>query len=103
MVRLKHNDRIFIHAERVELVQYHSYFFIQSGGKPASPQWAVREGDWKLLHNPVGDALFSAEEGGERLYLFNIHKDVGERQNVADINPEIVKRLRGRWEKWLGG
>lgn len=81
----------------------HEFFIWQSGGKPASPQWAVREGDWKLLHNPVGDALFSAEEGGERLYLFNIHKDVGERQNVADINPEIVKRLRGRWEKWLGG
>ncbi len=53
----------------------HDRFFYQQGGKLA----AVRSGDWKLFLS------------GE---LYNLKADLGEKNNVAGTNPEVVKRLR---------
>ena len=53
----------------------HDRFFYQQGGKLA----AVRSGDWKLFLS------------GE---LYNLQADLGEKNNVAGTNPEVVKRLR---------
>jgi arylsulfatase A-like enzyme len=39
---------------------------------------AVRSGDWKLTVN------------GE---LYNLHEDIGEQINAADVHPEIVEQL----------
>jgi arylsulfatase A-like enzyme len=50
----------------------------------------IRQGDWKLLVlPPKGD-------GPERILLFNIVDDVGERTDLAGQNPEIVARLSRR-------
>lgn len=49
----------------------HDRFFYQQGGKLA----AVRSGDWKLHRN------------GE---LYHLESDPGEKQNVADYNPDII-------------
>jgi arylsulfatase A len=81
----------------------HESFIWQSGGSQDAPQWAVREGDWKLIHNPRGNDLFANDNNSAQLYLFNIPKDVGESKNQADAHPEIVKRLRARYEEWVGG
>ena len=54
-------------------------------------QKAVREGDWKLLM-----------EGGARLMLFDVSKDLGERNDVAAANTGVVRRLHQQllaWEK----
>ncbi len=72
------------------------------GGSPRS-QWAVREGDWKLMGNlqsAAGDAL-SAED--KRLFLANLATDVGERTNLASRHPEIVTRLSKLHADWLAG
>jgi len=53
----------------------HDRFFYQQGGKLA----AVRSGDWKLFLS------------GE---LYNLKADLGEKNNVAGTNPEVVKRLQ---------
>ena len=79
----------------------HDTFVWQSGGSPQEPQWAVREGDWKLIHNPVGDKLFVDDHNPEQLYLFNIRTDPGEKANLAADHPEIVNKLRGIHEVWL--
>ncbi len=50
---------------------------------------AVRKGDWKLLE--FGD-------GFTRLY--NLAKDLGERDDVAARYPEKVKELRADWQAW---
>jgi arylsulfatase A len=53
-------------------------------------QRAVRQGDWKLLLD-AGDVL-----------LFNLRKDVGEREDLAKERPDIARRLRPlitEWEK----
>ncbi len=69
--------------------------------------WAARKGDWKLTNSnennwkgepssryikPISDDL--------SLKLFNINNDPGERTNLADSNPEIVKKLQSEYENW---
>ena len=54
-------------------------------------QRAVRDGDWKLLI-----------DGNVRLLLFEVSKDLGERDDVAVSNTAVVRRLHQKllaWEK----
>lgn len=54
-------------------------------------QRAVRDGNWKLLL-----------EGDERIHLFDVVKDPGERDDLAASNTAVVRRLRQQmlaWEK----
>ena len=55
---------------------------------------AVRSGDWKLFI-PLESKKrnWGKPEGKQPLKLFNLAKDVHEDQNVAEQNPEVVKRL----------
>lgn len=58
-------------------------------------QWAVREGPWKLLHNPNDTAdkqKLSPED--KEWFLANIDNDPGEKTNEARQHPDIVLRLR---------
>jgi arylsulfatase A len=79
----------------------HDTFIWQSGGSQQEPQWAVRHGDWKLLHNPLGNKLFADDKNDGNLYLFDIRKDVGEQKNEVDQYPEIVKNLMGKYKEWV--
>ncbi|MFP6694751.1 MAG: hypothetical protein VB875_17135, partial [Pirellulales bacterium] len=49
---------------------------------------AVREGDWKLIGQ------------NSRLALHNLADDRPEAKNYAGDQPEIVNRLRGRYDAW---
>jgi arylsulfatase A-like enzyme len=54
-------------------------------------QRAVRDGNWKLLL-----------DGNERLHLFDLMKDPGERNDLTAANIAIVRKLRQQildWEK----
>lgn len=63
----------------------HEWLFWRAGRN-----MAVRHGDWKLLvlHN------------GEIVHLYNLAKDIGERNDVAGQNAAVVKRMRAELEKW---
>lgn len=77
----------------------HDTFVWQSGGSKADPQWAVREGDWKLIHNPIGDS--PAGNGGVvKTYLFNLRDDVSESNDLAMAQPDVVERLKLKYEAW---
>ena len=55
--------------------------------------WAVRSGDWKLLHDPVDT---TRRTPGERIpgdFLVNLRDDPSESTNLATAHPDIVKRL----------
>lgn len=84
-----------------EAASSHESFVWQSGGNKQEPQWAVREGEWKLISNPVGNGSFEGDSNNGKLYLFNIRNDVGEQVNAAEKHPEIVQRLRAKYEAWL--
>ena len=58
--------------------------FHEKGGRQA-----VRKGDWKLVRYDV----FTPEKTSTELY--NLVNDIGEENNVAAENPELVKELLG--------
>lgn len=62
-------------------------------------QWAVRDGDWKLVVNGLNTDR-SPVEGDERVFLSNLAKDPSEQRNAAADNPEIVDRLTKLHEAW---
>ncbi len=64
-------------------------------------QWAVREGDWKLVVNAQDTEHRKAVEGDEKIFLSNIAKDATERRNLAKDNPEIVERLTMLHEEYV--
>jgi arylsulfatase A-like enzyme len=53
--------------------------------------WAVRDGDWKLVH---GRADHPPPE------LFNLANDVSEQNNLASAQPEKVQTLKALWDAW---
>lgn len=63
--------------------------------------WAVRQGDWKLVHN--GPATYHKGHNVPKVqnFLSNIAKDVSETKNLAEIQPEIVKQLTNLHSEWL--
>lgn len=76
----------------------HRVFFWQSGGGK-DPQWAVRQGDWKLLHNPAQAKAKETEP--DKLFLVNLSKDISEQKNEAVQYPEIVKALKLKYQQWI--
>ena len=53
------------------------------------PQWAVRDGDLKLLNS-----------GPDGLQLFDLASDVSEKKNLAASRSDDVKRLRATYDQW---
>jgi arylsulfatase A len=74
----------------------HEVFHWQLGN-----QWAVREGDWKLVVNGVDTRHGSKLEGPDRVFLSNLARDVSETKNLASENPDIVQRLTRLHDEWV--
>lgn len=69
-------------------------------GRGEQAQWAVREGNWKLIGNPQ-DPTLTQGEGLPPLMLVNLAEDPGERSNLAESNPAQLNHLKMLHEKWL--
>jgi len=69
-------------------------------------QWAVREGDLKLLsvdgESPSVQGIRDTEHAdpGDGLYLFDLSADVGETTNLAATRPDTVARLATLHNLW---
>jgi arylsulfatase A-like enzyme len=67
-------------------------------------QLAIRKGDWKLVRAPVDDAAGAgrnkAASNTSRAQLYNLRLDIGEKENLADKEPEKFKELSAQWERW---
>jgi arylsulfatase A-like enzyme len=67
---------------------------------------AVRGGDWKLVHSPNSrlrrrdNAESMRKAGLEQAMLFNLAKDPGETNDLADSNSEKKQELAATWSKW---
>ena len=68
-------------------------------GRGDHPQWAVREGPWKLIGNPRDPTETGPVD--ENLFLANLEKDRTEMTNFADAFPEVVRRLRQKHDQWV--
>jgi arylsulfatase A-like enzyme len=77
---------------------HNNTFYWKSGGTADNPQWAVRDGEWKLLHNPAQAAKQELDENG--FFLVNLSEDPSEKKNIAKQHPDIVKKLTKLYEVW---
>jgi arylsulfatase A len=73
-------------------------------------KYAIREGNWllvdtssgysrKKIHEPWEEKRGYYREGEQKAYLFNLKKDIGQKHNLLDTNPEKARSLRALLEK----
>ncbi len=55
------------------------------------PQWAIRDGDMKLV---------VSKGGSGKPELYNLAADIGESKDLAAAEPGKVKELQALWDKW---
>ena len=68
-----------------------------------SPVSSIRQGDWKLLEYLPAPASPDASRGGgedKRIELYNLRKDIGEENNLAETMPEKADELQKRLDAW---
>lgn len=53
------------------------------------PQWAIRDGNMKLMHNVPNGTM-----------LFDLGKDMSETHDLASSQPDEVKRLKAKYDAW---
>ncbi|MBX3176647.1 MAG: sulfatase-like hydrolase/transferase [Candidatus Hydrogenedentes bacterium] len=71
-------------------------------GGAEQPQWAVRQGDWKLIGQPR-DPTLPAGESLPPHVLVNLREDPGERENRVESDPDVFQRLLALHEAWAAG
>ena len=67
-----------------------SGYFKRKGDEAGTPAGAVRAGNWKLIEY--------FEDG--RLELYNLKKDIGEKDNLAQKNPQRTKKMHELLKQW---
>ncbi|MFT3705769.1 MAG: sulfatase-like hydrolase/transferase [Agriterribacter sp.] len=77
----------------------HTEFYWESQGTKDNPQWAVMDGEWKLLHSPYESEKSELSKDG--FWLANMKTDSVEHNNVADKHPDIVQRLYSKYQAWI--
>ena len=77
----------------------HQVFHWQTGRRN-NPQWAVRDGEWKLIGNPRDTSNKAPITKQDRLFLVNLQNDIGEMKNVAQDHPDVVTRLKRLHDNW---
>ena len=59
----------------------------------------IRDGDWKLLHaSGFGRESFPGEPKFE---LYNLKSDPRESKNLVGTRPEVLARLKQRYDRWF--
>ncbi len=76
------------------------YWQIGQAADPGS-QWAVRQGNWKLIGNPRDPTQKEPLAEGDSLFLVNLTEDISEKSNLARQHPEQLARLKKLHDAWL--
>jgi len=72
--------------------------FMESGRREPW-QLSVRRGKWKLVHLPASEDRTWLKR--REVELYDIARDPGETNDVADLYPDVVRDLRLRLDEWL--
>ncbi len=83
--------RAVIESGEQQSPHQHLYWLL---GRGANAQWAVRQGDWKLLGNPKDPRQPGALGQRDKLFLADLKNDLGESENLAEKHADIVAQLR---------
>lgn len=66
-------------------------------------QIAIRMGDWKMVKAPGAGAEsgdFKSKAATAGAHLYNLKDDLGEKNNLAEKEPEKLRQLVAAWENW---
>ena len=67
-------------------------------------QMAIRKGDWKLVRSYGCKGVVGIEHLGpastDGAELYNLAKDIGEKNNLAEQEPAKFRELAAAWDKW---
>ena len=83
-----------------------TFIYDQVGEGDANMGVGIRKGNWKLLlpgRKPEQDHRFLMDFGTNGLELYDLDRDIGEKNNVADDHPEVVKELRETLDSFKKG
>lgn len=69
-------------------IYWHYPHYSNQGSRPAG---AIRSGDYKLIENYDDNSV----------ELYNLSDDIGEKNNLVDKEPDVVKELRNKLHRWL--
>jgi len=70
-------------------------------GRGKKAQWAVRQGDWKLIGNPRDTSNKGKLGKDDNLFLVNLVQDVSEMKNLAAAHTEKLQELKKLHEDWV--
>lgn len=70
---------------------------------PELHKWAIRQGDWKLVHSPERDETTGEPRGMDFTGLYDLAHDPGETTDLKAAQPELARRLEARWQEWNAG
>ncbi|MCB1276768.1 sulfatase-like hydrolase/transferase [Prosthecobacter sp.] len=73
--------------------------WLVGGGK--RPQWAVRQGQWKLIGNVQDTSGGELSDEDKKFFLSDLATDISEKTNHAKEHPEIVAKLLKLHEDWV--
>ncbi len=83
-----------------------TFIYDQVGDGDANMGVGIRKGNWKLLlpgRKPEQDHRFLMDFGTNGLELYDLDSDIGEKNNVVDNHPEVVKELRETLDSFKKG
>ena len=83
-----------------------TFIYDQVGQDDANMGVGIRKENWKLLlpgRKPEQDHRFLMDFGTNGLELYDLDSDIGEKNNVADDHPEVVKELRETLDSFKKG
>jgi arylsulfatase A-like enzyme len=67
----------------------------------AGGQWAVRQGDWKLIGKVEDTSGGKLTDEDKKLFLSNLAMDISEKHNFAAEHSDIVERLQHLHQEWF--
>ncbi|NNM29009.1 MAG: sulfatase-like hydrolase/transferase [Akkermansiaceae bacterium] len=94
----KNIDAVIRDAKAPSPHAHHFWTSDFSANRKRTP-WAVRSGDWKLLHYPK-DQVTPWPQGPPQYFLVNLAEDIGETTNLAKSHPGELKRLKAIAEEY---
>jgi len=64
-------------------------------------QWAVHQGDWKLIGKVEDTSGGKLSDEDKKLFLSNLAIDISEKRNLASEHPDIVEHLQRLHQEWF--
>ena len=70
-------------------------------GSDRAAQWAVRQGDWKLIGNAIDTGGGELTTADKKIFLTNLATDLSEKRNLGGEHPDFVQQMQKLHDDWF--